>query len=224
MTKYVKTRSPKSEVVYQALREEIISLSLKPGTLIDKTEICNRLSVSRFPVSDALSRLGREGLVSVEPQHGSFVARIRIADIIQAGFIRKAIEGEVCAYLAEKPPENLIEDLTSSLARQNEAAQRNDPAAFAQEDDLFHTTMTKALGMTGALEVLMAARAHFDRVNRLVVPVLTRLEPTYYSHANIVSTIASGNAAEARNAMHEHIDHVLKSVDRLVELQPAFFE
>jgi len=73
--------SGKAEQVYEAVKDAILSGALEPGRAIDKPALCQSLGVSRFPVSAALSRLAFEGLVLVEPQHGSFVARISARDV-----------------------------------------------------------------------------------------------------------------------------------------------
>ena len=70
----------------------IISLALKPGARIDKTEICDRLRISRQPLAEAIARLAEERLVDVEPQKGTFVARIRLSDVAEATFVRRALE------------------------------------------------------------------------------------------------------------------------------------
>ena len=69
------------------LRQAIVTLELKPGEILDKGAICERLGVSRFPVSEALARLRGEGLVDIMPQRGSMVARVRIADMIRYGLV-----------------------------------------------------------------------------------------------------------------------------------------
>jgi len=82
----------KSGRVYDALRSAIITLKLQPGAQIDKAEICTRLQVSRQPLSEALARLAEERLVTVEPQKGSYVTRIRMNDVVEAAFVREALE------------------------------------------------------------------------------------------------------------------------------------
>jgi DNA-binding GntR family transcriptional regulator len=57
--------------VTDLLRQSIVTLQLKPGEVIDKTALCDRLGVSRFPVSEALARLQAEGLVDILPQRGT---------------------------------------------------------------------------------------------------------------------------------------------------------
>ena len=82
----------KSSRVYEELRAAIVALRLPPGAQIDKTEICARLGVSRQPLSEALSRLAEERLVTVEPQKGTYVTRIRMRDVTEAHFVREALE------------------------------------------------------------------------------------------------------------------------------------
>src|SRR5690606_23112586 len=74
--------------VTSALRHAIVTLALKPGEILDKGAICERLGVSRFPVSEALARLQAEGLVDIMPQRGTMVSRVRIADVVEFMLIR----------------------------------------------------------------------------------------------------------------------------------------
>src|ERR1700735_5827808 len=66
----------KADAVYGELKEAILSGALEPGSLIDKTDLCERLHVSRFPRSAAVSPLAYDRLVDVAPPHGSFFGRI----------------------------------------------------------------------------------------------------------------------------------------------------
>src|SRR6185503_12351375 len=85
--------------VTDTLRHAIVTLELKPGETLDKGAICERLGVSRFPVSEALARLQAEGLVDILPQRGSMVSLVRIADVREYMLIRKALESEAVRVL-----------------------------------------------------------------------------------------------------------------------------
>lgn len=67
----------KSERAYSWLRDEILSFRMQPGMFIDKVEVCEKLGVSKQPVTAALTRLRQEGLVEIYPQRGSYVARLQ---------------------------------------------------------------------------------------------------------------------------------------------------
>ena len=55
------------EMVYRTLRDKIVSMELKPGTIISTQEIADSMSVSRTPVREAFIRLQREELLDVAP-------------------------------------------------------------------------------------------------------------------------------------------------------------
>src|SRR5215467_13991623 len=90
----------KTDRVYNLLRRRIRELSLPPGAPLRKEEIALELGVSRAPVSEAISRLADEGLIDVFPQHGSFVALIRSADVRESLFVRTALETEAMRRVA----------------------------------------------------------------------------------------------------------------------------
>ena len=80
--------------VTEQLRRAIVTLELKPGEVLDTGAICERLGVSRFPVSEALARLQNEGLVEIMPQRGSMVSRVRIGDVVEYMLMRLGLESE----------------------------------------------------------------------------------------------------------------------------------
>src|SRR4249919_3525328 len=93
------TRGNVTVFVTDTLRQAIVTLDLKPGEVIDKGAICERLGVSRFPVSEALARLQAEGLVDIAPQRGSTVSLVKLADVREYMLIRKGIESEALRVL-----------------------------------------------------------------------------------------------------------------------------
>src|SRR6185437_11142593 len=76
-------RQSKVDRVYAALKQAIVSGELAPLTLIDKTAWSGRFEVSRLSITSAVNRLAFEGVVVIEPQRGSYVSRIRLADVKQ---------------------------------------------------------------------------------------------------------------------------------------------
>src|SRR5580700_10009684 len=111
----------KAERVYGSLRRRIRELALPPGAPLRKDEIAAELGVSRAPVSEAIARLAEEGLVEVFPQHGSFVAPIRAADVRDSLFIRTALETEAMRRLAPAVDADLVRRLDDNLVRQAHA-------------------------------------------------------------------------------------------------------
>jgi GntR family transcriptional regulator, rspAB operon transcriptional repressor len=73
-------RESKVDRIYSALKVMIVSGALAPDTLIDKAEWSARFEASRLSVTSAVNRLAFERLVVIEPQRGTYVAKMRLAD------------------------------------------------------------------------------------------------------------------------------------------------
>ncbi len=65
--------------VYETLRNEILSLALPPGQLLDETTLAERFDMSRSPVREALIRLGADELVVTLSNRSTIVAPIEVA-------------------------------------------------------------------------------------------------------------------------------------------------
>ena len=78
--------------LYQALRQAIIRMVLAPGRALSEKEIADTFDVSRQPVREAFIRLSESGLLEVRPQRGTYVVRISEGAVMEARFVREAVE------------------------------------------------------------------------------------------------------------------------------------
>lgn len=94
-----RTRGYGAILVFEQMRDEILSLDLRPGQLIDEANLAERFRVSRSPVREALVRLQAEGLVQTVPNKGTvvtplnldeFPAYVDALDLIQRAVFRLA--------------------------------------------------------------------------------------------------------------------------------------
>jgi DNA-binding GntR family transcriptional regulator len=195
----------KADQVYGELKESILAGKLEPGESIDKSALCERLGVSRFPVSAAVSRLAFENLVVIEPQHGSFVARISAADVRERMFIRRALESEIAAEAARRMPREGLEALEENIARERKAVEAGDRASFYVHDVGFHQALTTHLGLRRSAEILDSVREHLERVRRMLMLPPGRIRGTLAEHAAIFAAIEAGDVESARVAMDRHL-------------------
>ena len=190
----------KADQVYDELKEAILAGALDPGAPIDKIALCERLGVSRFPVSAAVSRLAFESLVVIEPQHGSFVARISGAEVRERMFIRRALECEISAEAALRlPGEDGLAALAENMARSRQAVDAGDRPSFYALDVGFHQVLTTHLELGRSSEVLDGLRTHLERVRRMLMLPTGRIRETLAEHLAIVAAIAAADAGAARD-------------------------
>jgi GntR family transcriptional regulator, rspAB operon transcriptional repressor len=218
-----KRADSKADVVYGDLKEAILSGALQPGSPIDKAKLCERLGVSRFPVSAAITRLAYDRLVNVAPQRGSFVTRISVNDVRERLFIRGAIEGEIAAEAALRmtPPDR--DALGANLKRQAVAAADDDRAGFYLLDVAFHKMLTDRLSMARANDVLDSLRVHLERTRRLTMSPPGQLRASLNEHAAIAAAIEAGDPAAAREAMKLHLNTTAARLETLARRRPELF-
>ena len=67
-----------SRLAYESIRDEILSLALAPGQLLDETTLAERFAMSRSPVREALIRLAGEDMVVILANRSTIVAPIDV--------------------------------------------------------------------------------------------------------------------------------------------------
>jgi len=208
--------------VVEALREAIASLELPPGAFLDKAALCARLGVSRFPVSEALSRLQAEGLVQIQPQRGSVVSLIRLADTRENMFLRRSLEIEAVRTLALVATKELCSALRRNLEEQAKALAADDRHTFHKLDLAFHDMLLDALGFHKVKQTVDCARIALDRIRRILtspdIGAATRTE-----HERILVALENRDAEAAAAAMRAHLDAVMVRLMNLAEKQPQLF-
>lgn len=67
--------------IYAALREDILTLRLAPGSAVDEVGIARQFGMSRTPVREALVMLSGEGLVRFLPNRSSIVSPLSMENL-----------------------------------------------------------------------------------------------------------------------------------------------
>jgi GntR family transcriptional regulator, rspAB operon transcriptional repressor len=215
-------RGSLTDAVEAALREAIVTLALEPGMMIDKLAVCERMGVSRFPVSAALARLEHAGLVEVLPQRGTRVKPIALEDIHQHLFIRSALEVETVRAVALKRDASAIEALALNLEQQRTAVETGQRLAFHALDLAFHAILLDAISLPRVKEIVAVSRSALDRARQLLASP-ERLVHTLAEHEHIYDAIRSAKADDAARAMHDHLDQVVAELRRSAAERPDLF-
>lgn len=216
------TRGNVTVFVTDVLRQAIVTLELKPGEVIDKSAICERLRVSRFPVSEALARLQTEGLVDILPQRGSIVSLVRISDVLEYMLIRKALESEAVRVVTTNHSDELLETLQRSMSYQKAACEIDDQYGFHERDLEFHDIIFGDMRFTKVKAVIEHTRANLDRARRLILTP-RRLNMSMAEHQKVLDGIVARDPARAAAAMRAHIDSVIAELIGFAEDHPELF-
>ena len=217
-------RGSLAQRVYATLREAILSLSLRPGDLIRKPEICEVLGVSRSPVSEAVARLAVEHLVQVVPQAGTYVARFSLVEIREGAFLREALELAAVERVAQGVTEEQLVLLRRNLRLQAALIGDHDVAGFYRSDAEMHELI---LGFTGFRRLALmadASWAHVNRARQLILPQPGRIAATLAEHLAILAAIEARDPVAAREATRVHLGKLIGILEPLAQNRPDLFD
>jgi DNA-binding GntR family transcriptional regulator len=208
--------------IVDVLRNAIVMHAFEPGAPLDKARLCEKLGVSRFPVSEALARLQDQGLVDIQPQRGTTVSLIRLSDVRENMFLRKALETEAVRALSDAIDAAIAAELKANLAAQKEALAEDEKQKFHKLDLAFHDILLSALGFPRVKAAVESARLALDRVRFLLASPSRRVQ-TVAEHEHIVAAIEKRDGDAAAQAMGHHLDQVMKELMSFARREPELF-
>jgi len=142
--------------------------------------------------------------------------------VMDARFVREAIEADIVRLLASRDVPGLAGELKDQLAEQRQVAASN-PQKFMELDDRFHRTLAEAAGKASVWNVVETLKTQMDRVRFLSLshfPVANLIA----QHAAIVEGIAAGDEARAEAALRAHLREILTDLPAIAEARPGLFE
>ncbi len=220
----IETGETTAAQVERDLREAIIRLDLAPGSRLSEQEIASRLGVSRQPVREALIALGKSKLVEIRPNRGTVVVRISARQMMEARFVREAIEVAVARRASESFDNWTRRKVDMILARQRAAEEIHDHNAFRREDEQFHIAIAEGAGCGLAWNAIADIKSHMDRVCNLQLRDPDSMKNLISEHEAIIVAIDSRDAEAAANAMRRHLNGILSQLPQIEAHNPDLFE
>lgn len=203
--------------VYEVLRNAIMVRTYRPGDVLSRPALARAYGTSQTPVREALLRLEREGLVHVKPQAGTLVAPIRIVDIHQARFLRRALEESVVRQLAARTEVRNLEDIRVLSGKVAGAE------PWGEVDCAFHQHLFAAAGMGDLFRRIQPLMTPLHRFRALIPDSEEAARCAATEHLEIVERIEKGDPDGAASAIGAHLASELQALDATRRDQPGLF-
>lgn len=218
-----RTRGTGASYVYDSLKALILDLELKPGTLLDETQVSRQFNVSRSPVREALIRLSAEGLVQTLRNRTSIVAQFDVG-ALPAYFDAMQLLYRVSSRLAaaNATPAH-IERLWQIVHDHEDALHRVDMKSMVRFNHDFHTAIAAMSGNPFFTSWMRGLLDQGQRLLRLYAHNLgdhvpdTVLKP----HRDMVEAIASGDGDRAEEAGRADAQALIDAFKRNLSHRPA---
>ncbi len=202
-----------ADTVFDELHSQILLLELPPGTKMSEVEVAKALGVSRQPVRDAFYRLSKLGFLSIRPQRATLVSQISSTAVLQARFVRSAIEAETVRTACRVLTDDDMAALDVVIEKQRQAVEARDPVSFHGYDDQFHKEICERSGLGFAWDIIRENKAHMDRVRFLSLSFAS--QDAFGDHLEIMDALRARDEVQAVHHMREHLSRIKKQIVRI---------
>ena len=192
--------------VYQRLREEILDLTLAPGTALDEARLSARFGLSRSPVREALIRLSAEHLVMTLPNRSTLVAPFDVQMLPKYLDALDLMQRSITRLAALMRTEEDVARIRSLCATFETVAHEQDALGMIEANRHFHLAIAEA-GRNPYLTWLY--RRLLDEGRRMMRVYFGYLNDTMPEgfldeHREMVEAIAARDANRAERIAHDH--------------------
>jgi DNA-binding GntR family transcriptional regulator len=210
--------------IADVLRDRIVSLELKPGTILTRAELQSQFNTSSTPIRDSLILLEEEHLVEIYPQHMTRVSLIDVHAASLGHFHRMALEIEVVRRLAKSCRADYIDQMRASIEFQTAMLAIGQKDKFSVADGEFHYLLFQAAGVEKMWSLARKQSGHMDRLRQLNLPLKGKAEQVVAEHTDIVEAIASSDALAAERIVRTHLSHTINLAPTLAARHPDYFQ
>jgi DNA-binding GntR family transcriptional regulator len=204
-----------TDQIAEAITLAIVERRLMPGTKLVEQQIADVFAVSRTVVRQALNRLSRDRLVTLEPARGAFVSTPSVEEARQVFEVRRLVEGGMLRQLAAVITEAQAAQLRAHLAQERQALARSDVSGRTRLLADFHVLLARMLG-NEVLAELVADLLSRSQLISLMYQSTHSAEHSQQDHVQIVEALARRDARAAVKLMEQHI----ASVERNLRTNP----
>jgi len=217
-------RRTTTDVVFDELREEIVSLKLLPGSKLSEADIARRFGVSRQPVRDAFARLENLDLLLIRPQKATEVRKFLMNRIAHSRFVRMAVELEVirqaCAIWQDS--HSILVD--TNLDQQRKAVEAGDLERFHTLDYEFHKLICELTGLPMAFETIQECKQHVDRLCYLSFEKADEPADLVQDHQELARALKTGAVEDAVGVTRHHLGRLDTTIAGIYAAHPEYFE
>ncbi len=203
---------PLRDVVFNTLRQAILTGEIKPGERLMEIHLANRLGVSRTPIREAIRKLELEGLVTMIPRRGAEVAQITEKSMNDVLEVRRALDVLCMELSCERMGEEELKELEKACRVFEEAVSTGDVKKIAQADVALHDIIIQATGNQRLIQLVHNLSEQMYRYRFEYIKDFSQHGRLIKEHQIIYDSLRSKDKETAGRAAREHIDNQEKAI------------
>jgi DNA-binding GntR family transcriptional regulator len=212
---------PLRDVVFNTLRQAILTGELKPGERLMEIHLANRLGVSRTPIREAIRKLELEGLVTMIPRRGAEVAQITEKSMNDVLEVRRAVDA-LCVELAcDRITKEELDSLKEACDAFEQAIKTKDVKRIAEADVELHDIIVQATGNRRLIQLVNNLSEQMYRYRFEYIKDYSQHEKLVEEHRIIYESIVKKDKKTASEAAKMHIDNQERTIIAQIRKEEA---
>ncbi len=208
----IQNHKPLREMVYEELKMEILTGNIVPGTRMMEVELAEEMGVSRTPIREAIRKLEKEDLVTIEPRRGAYASMISTKDMVEILEVRQDLDGLAAFFAASRMTPEEFAELEKECNLYNEAVKSGSMEDMIKHDTRFHRIIVDSCQNKILVKMIEQLQEMVLRFRYIYYDNFRRAENMPEEHAEILNSIKTGDAEGARFAADIHIDRLKELV------------
>ena len=215
-------RENNRDYALRVIRENIINLELKPGSMISEQDIAEELHLSRTPVHEALQELARTKIIEIMPQKGSLVSLVDMNRVDEAVFMRATIESAVTEEASKLATDADIAQMEANIKLQQFYNETKAIEKLLEVDNQFHELMYKITNKMQCFYMVRLMNIHYDRFREMKMHTV-KGDPIIEEHIEILNAVKNHDPERAKAALLKHINRLYLDVVEIKNNYPDYF-
>ena len=187
----------------EALRHEILSGHITPGSRLVEADLADALGLSRGTVRAAFKDLATDGLIVPAATRGYEVASFTADDVWEIYTLRNAYESMAAHIVATTITEEKAQAITAAFDALKAVVESHDKADIFEHDGKLHGTILALTGHTRLQESYRTLSRQIRFFYVLCNEFMT-FDDYVSSHVDLVDAITSGDAPRAAAIAADH--------------------
>ena len=198
---------PLRDVVFNTLRNAILSSKIVPGERLMENQLAKKLGVSRTPIREALRMLELENLVELVPRKGAQVLQMTEKDIKDVLEIRRSLEALAVELACQRMDAEQLEELKLVEREFLEIYEAKNYEKTAELDEKFHDLIFASTQNDKLIQVFNNLRIQLYRYRVAYLKLPDLVKVTAQQHDEIIRTIENRLVGEGAKAAMAHIKY-----------------